>query len=482
MPARRVAAGVDRASRALARGDGLLALVLGAFGAVIATQVGRMMSSDGWLALVAGRSISQEGLPARNRLTVLGNGAEWVDQQWLGQVILYDVERVGGVAAVVALNLVLVVGAYGSALAAARALGADAAPVAIVGAVGLLPFVATASSVRPQSFTYVMFAGLVVLLLPRGRLPAHRVVGVVALLVLWANLHGSVLLAAGIVCLRGVAELKDRGVHRQALLLVGLPFVAVFASPYAAGLPGYYRATAFNPTFARYLAQWGPTQLAVVSLPTFVLVLGIVWLLGRASFAYSTFERILLAVAVLEGLLAVRDWPWLVLIAILLVPKGIDAARSRAPRRPPVARLDLAVAAAGLALLVVPLAAAFAGLDRAQRSEYPPAAAVRVAQAARTWPDGRILASVRFADWLLWRRPELAGRVEFDARYELLSAAEIERNALFRVGAGTTRALGRDAIFVLDPQTDRRAIGAITPRVRRVFGSSRVFVGVRNAR
>jgi hypothetical protein len=34
---------------------------------------------------------------------------------------------------------------------------------------------------------------------------------------------------------------------------------------------------------------------------------------------------------------------------------------------------------------------------------------------------------VRFADWLLWTRPELAGRIAFDARFELLSNNELDR-------------------------------------------------------
>jgi len=36
-----------------AAGDSLLLLVLGALGTLLATQVGRMLGTDGWLALVA---------------------------------------------------------------------------------------------------------------------------------------------------------------------------------------------------------------------------------------------------------------------------------------------------------------------------------------------------------------------------------------------------------------------------------------------
>ena len=46
---------------------------------------------DTWLALVAGREVAGSGLPSTDTLTVLGAGAEWVDQQWLGQLALYGV-------------------------------------------------------------------------------------------------------------------------------------------------------------------------------------------------------------------------------------------------------------------------------------------------------------------------------------------------------------------------------------------------------
>ena len=83
-------------------GDGLLVLVLGALGTLLATQVGRMMDTDGWLALVVGRLIDEHGLPSRNGLTVLGHGKDWVDQQWLAQLLVYESQRVGGLGLVVA--------------------------------------------------------------------------------------------------------------------------------------------------------------------------------------------------------------------------------------------------------------------------------------------------------------------------------------------------------------------------------------------
>jgi hypothetical protein len=301
---------------------------------------------------------------------------------------------------------------------------------------------------------------------------------VFALLVVWANLHGSVLLAAGIVSLRGLAELREHRRRGRSLLLVLGPWVCIFASPYAAGLPHYYTVTAFNPTFGRYLAQWGPTGLSAISAPVFLLALGIVWLLGRTPGAYSVFERALLAVVVLVALLAVRNWPWLVLAAVILVPRGIDTIRRRERVVEAPVRLDVVVAIAGLALLLLATVAGFASFDRVEREHYPPAAAATVAAAARARPQATVFASIRFGDWLLWRHPELSGRLLSDARYELLTSKEIERNALFRFGALTDATLARSDILLLDPSTDDRAIRAIHARVRPLFEAPRAYVAV----
>ena len=46
-------------------------------------------------------------------------------------------------------------------------------------------------------------------------------------------------------------------------------------------------------------------------------------------------------------------------------------------------------------------------------------------------------ADVRYADWLLWRQPSLAGRVAFDARFELLSRQRIGQVYGFNDAFGT---------------------------------------------
>src|SRR5207302_897930 len=58
---------------------------------------------------------------------------------------------------------------------------------------------------------------------------------------------------------------------------------------------------------------------------------------------------------------------------------------------------------------------------------YPAKASDKVAQALERDPQARVFADVRYADWLLWRVPQVRGRVAFDVRFELLSHNQLER-------------------------------------------------------
>jgi hypothetical protein len=108
---------------------------------------------------------------------------------------------------------------------------------------------------------------------------------------------------------------------------------------------------------------------------------------------------------------------------------------------------------------------------------YPVAAANLAAKAAGT--DKTVYASEEFADWLLWERPELAGRVAFDVRYELLRAREVRQIVLFDLGSGVDRPLAKPDVFLLDPKRLRNALDGLRPTVRTVYKTDHAMVAIR---
>jgi hypothetical protein len=412
----------------------LLVLLVGGYAAVLLALARHLVSTDSWYAFVGGRLIAEHGLPSHNTLTLWAHGARWVDQQWLAQLSLYELDRAGGVRLAVIAHVFLLVGAFAAAVIVARRRGADARSVAIVSAVALLPLVLSSAQLRTQSFAYVLFVAVAVLLTRPGQTGWRRLLFLLAILVLWANLHGSAILGAGLVSLRGAVDLVtgDRGrrPNTQAWLLMLLPWPSLLLTPYLWSTAHYYRQTVFNSTLSHYLSQWQPSTLSIISLPLFALALGFLWLLGRAGAAYTTFEKLAGLALVLFALLAVRNWAWLSLFAVVFYPKAFD--RIRTARRASVeAQLNPILGIVGIGVAVVALVPALVRQQSWFTPDFPTPAAKAVSGLSRAHPDARVWATAQWADWLLWEDPRLEGHMAFDARVELLTAAQVKRMTVF---------------------------------------------------
>src|SRR4051795_1049396 len=101
--------------------NGLVVIALGAFAIVFVLALRKDLAIDGWMALVSGRWIAQHGLPTHDMLTVWTHGRRWIDQQWLAQLALYGLWRLGGLKLALLVHALLVMsGLVGAALIARR--------------------------------------------------------------------------------------------------------------------------------------------------------------------------------------------------------------------------------------------------------------------------------------------------------------------------------------------------------------------------
>jgi hypothetical protein len=226
--------------------------------------------------------------------------------------------------------------------------------------------------------------------------------------------------------LRNSAGAGNELLLRGALLTIA-PCLCIFASPYGSSLFHYYGSTAFNSSFGRIVSEWQHSWPSLVTLPFYVLAALCGWLLLRDRRAVSIFEQIALLLLFLAGVSALRNMVWFSFFALIVVPlplgKRLGEVRGRESRM-----VKTMLAATAIAAVSVAGAAAASRPDSwLTSSVYPIAAADAVAAAAAKDPTARIYSDVRFADWLLWTRPELAGRIAYDARFELLSSRELEQ-------------------------------------------------------
>jgi hypothetical protein len=292
---------------------------------------------------------------------------------------------------------------------------------------------------------------------------------------LWANLHGSVLLAVALVSLRGALQLYKGPRLRGAVLLLA-PVPCVIASPYGLALFGYYRNTAFNPSFSRLVTEWQPSTPSLLTAWFYILALVAVWVIGRNRKRVTTYETLALLATLVAGVLAFRNTIWFSYLALIVLPTPLryslspDVARGRSPA------LRAIAFATALAVLALIATAAVRSNSWYEGTAYSNAAADAVAEAAHAQPSARIFADISFADWLLWKEPQLTGRVVYDARLELLQRRRLDELYRWatRTGPDWQAAISGSELLVLD-----RRDAIPTGHVRRLYADRDIVVLLR---
>ena len=446
------------------RREGLVVSVVLVYAAALCWRLPLRVAQDAWLALAGGREVLHHGLPGTDTLTYWTAGERWVDQQWLGQVASYALYSLGGLRLFALAHVVLAAAALALVATSARRRGASPRAVAWLAIAAAYLLALSAGHVRTQSFAYPLFALVLLLLLDDLRSPGRRVLLVLPLLVLWANVHGSVVLGAALAALYGgllvvrralPASLRARG----ALLAVGGP-LALLATPYGLHIVGYYHSTLFNSEFKTIVSEWRAPTPSLGLAPLYVLAALALWLLGRRHARFSAFESVVLLVLLALTFDSQRNLAWLALAAIPLLAPALDDVLPT-PRRAVSTRLNVAIA--GVAAVFALIALAGAAGRSSYAGDYPAPAAEAVARAAAGDTAARVYANEQFADWLLMTKPSLRGRIAYDARFELLSRQQLEAIARWRgqVGTGWRAAAAGARVIVLALPAEQGAEGVL---------------------
>ncbi|MEO8503504.1 MAG: hypothetical protein ABI609_06360 [Acidobacteriota bacterium] len=212
-------------------------LVRSALTAVVAAAAAfSVRSTDLFWHLAAGRWIVEHGrIPVSDPFRFTSGGRAWIDHEWLTELVLYAVERVGGLDGLIALRIALALVLAGVLLAALRRMG-NAVPVAALVVLIAILGVRPRFLLRPEPFSFVALA-LELLLLRRllsTRTGNRRIVGALfALTVVWVNLHGLAVLAplvAGGYLLGGT--IQRRCSWRRAATVPALLALALCLNPY----------------------------------------------------------------------------------------------------------------------------------------------------------------------------------------------------------------------------------------------------------
>jgi hypothetical protein len=409
---------------------------------------GRAFSSDTWITLTAGRFIAQHGLPHTDSLSLAAHGRPWIDQQWLAQVAYYHAWLLGGNAAVSALSALAI--GTAAAILAALLLRRGTPPMLMLALVlsGPLLELLFFAETRAQSFAYPLFAGLLFLIfddLDRDRFD-RRLLLALPLLVLWANVHGSVLMGAGMfaaVCgWRSLASMR-RGRRPDAaryLALAGAAVLMPLVTPYGGDIIGYYHRLLTDPAL-QVIAEWQPGSFALSDLPY-----ALVGLAGLATIAYAAGRGVRLpgvqiaglAVLGLLGAYTVRYQVWFTLAAAPVLAQVLTELRADRPAGQPFGGRLARPCAAALIAATIGAIAFVASSHPAQYTKAVSTTAVDgAARYALAHPGSRVLADDVTGSAILWEYPQLAGRVGYDSRTEIYQPSGFLAFAHYLSVAGT---------------------------------------------
>ena len=421
----------------------------------------RELFQDSWLAILGGKEIVQHGLPSHDTLTIWTHGRVWVDQQWLAQLFFYGLYALGGIKLALAAHVAACAGAFTLAVVVARRRGASTRSVCWIAVPSYFLLTWGSWNVRAQSLALLLFVCVVALLIRDARAPSRRVFLVLPLLVLWANIHGTALTGAILVALWGTTfaiERRRRPISTwlpRAAVLVVAPLGCVFASPYAASLPGYYHTMLANSGFRDYVIEWRPTAPSIQTAPFFFVAFLAVWLVGRNKNRLLPFEQVLLAVTLLMGLQTIRSVIWFTLVALMLVPTLLDGVlkpNTRAMRFQLLNRVLVLTSIVGAIAILVAVAAKPASWF--ERS-YPTGILTAFDRMQAQHPQMRVYSNETYGNWLLLKRPNLRGRLAFDIRFELLTKKQIKRMVDVRRRVdGWQRVVAPYSLFVLKQDLD----------------------------
>ncbi len=386
---------------------------------------------DLYLQLASGRFVAAHGFSAVDPFQTIAHGEPWLNQQWLDELLAFQVARWIGVTGLTVAYAGLLAVPLGLLLWLCRRKGlAMMAALAVLYCPGLWVIVHP----RAAGFSLLAFSLLVAVLVlawlrrppelsPRTRL-IWAVPAILVVFALWANLHGGFLAgllliglaACGLALERGLGIPDALGSRRIVLLaLTGVLAIAtvILATPLGGALWPYL-ASFRNPAISSVSSEWRPafqSPLATGYLGAAATFAAWLWVRARGSRspapALVAAAFLALALASLRNLVFVG--PVIALAIALLAP-------DRPLRIPRPLIGGLVAASAGLAatwaiavgpahnepILDAPL------IEYAVR--HPP-------------PSGHIAAYAGIGSYMLWRSPRAP--VELDGWLEHFSPAEL---------------------------------------------------------
>jgi hypothetical protein len=337
-------------------------VVIVVFLSIFTFDLNRPTDIDFWWHLRTGQLIAESGaVPRVDPFSFTAAGRPWVAHEWLWELGVFRLYRLGGYRAAVLLSAIIVTLAYTVLYRLLRRLGAN--EIAAAGLVLWAAFLGLPNlGVRPREFTFLFFA-IFLDRLYRYRAGESGQLWLLPLLMpLWANLHGGFVFGLGLLGLFALSETvawlaSGRPAPRR---LWAVTLVAILATgvhplgPRVLLYPLDYYRGAQNPSFQSVTEFASPNFHEPLNLVFAAGLVALMLLPGTRDLGSGT-DALLVSVFTLQALVSRRQ---VILCALVLPPVLVRRAvarfrfvRALAPTRLPriVSQLNVVLLAALLA-------------------------------------------------------------------------------------------------------------------------------------
>jgi tetratricopeptide (TPR) repeat protein len=399
--------------------------------------------ADLWWHLASGREISARGaVPSTDIFSFTFAGREWMNHEWLWDVVYWGVyHRIGPEAVawfhlgVVALLFALV---YAVAFKESRSMFAAGA-VLWLAAATMYWFI----DIRPHVYTLVIVSAF---LLTRDRRWAPFVWP--PSMVIWVNLHGGFLFGLGMIGLHVLVRAIEAGVRERRLVVnrrewicVGLCFLAMLANPWGYRILEYPMEYLVGDSPYHNLIEWNRTELSLDPLHYGGRFLFTAILAAAGALLAARRARYLLALSIVTCVMACTSRRFIPLFAVTSAPMAALAVAWGVDRMvrwrswigsAPVGYAATAVAAALAVLLWQDVRLTPRLLERWTESAFFPDAALRYLRALGT--PRRIFNEYRWGGYVMLHAPGL--EVFIDGRANTLYDDRIYRDYCYMLGGG----------------------------------------------
>ena len=298
--------------------------------AVIATILlvlpfGRTVDPDFWWHLRTGRLIFSSGVPRSDPFSWTAQGNSWVAHEWLSEAVIFATEAALGYAGNVVLFSSATLAALGLMYALGRRLGAGTRVLVVLSSVAAAMMGLYFIAVRPQVFTWLLFAVFVYVLQRRDEGDSVPLWPLPPLTAIWVNLHLGFVYGLMVVSVWLLATAYRRLREHSIDLVVPLAvtvgcLLATLVNPRGPAILSFIVRYIWEGQFERSInLEW---QRPYFDLPVAWPLLVMTFLIGWALLSRSAgrpFLALLSVVAVVLSVLAARNAPFVAFLAIPVV-------------------------------------------------------------------------------------------------------------------------------------------------------------------